>query len=735
MAANRSPRLNLPVAGLVFLFILYLAWLLWADPDPRQAFLTGGLTLCFTASLPATFAWQTWRVLPSGRLRRAWRWVAFGLGLWALAAALRLGMAALWPSGVSNRFSLPDILWAGGNALLVVGWLLWPEQSRSLHSRLQSLSAGVITSLSALALAWLVVLKPLANVPAPRLLYPALDLALLILLLDLSLLKRGPTSGLSLAWLVSGLVAHTISDWSLALLTAETGYPFGSPIGIGWVLGNLLLLGWVWQSARAVPASEEVPAGQPFLQRTLAGAQALVPLVLTITLGWYTLIEWQINGQPDPIGLWGTILLGMALIGSQGLLAGELEYQKYARLVESLAEPAFICSATGELRLVNPAFLEVCGASPEARLLGLPLGQWVQPAQAVPAMLQAGLRGGWSGEVTLQRADGTPVPVMLSLRPLLWGRREQLALAGTAHDLSEIKRQQAALQTAYEQVASAHAELGRMNLILEERVAEKTASLTEAYAQLERQNLALQNLDRLKSDFVSLVSHELRAPLTNINAGIELLLARPRNLPVAVRRTLQLVQAEIRRLTHFIETILDLSALDAGRAPVYPAPLDIHSVVSAIQRQMTHLPGAERIHWNLPSALPDFLADERALTSVLFHLVDNALKYAPEGPVEVTAGMQDGLGWLSVRDHGPGIAEADLPLLFTRFFRARSSDAQTVYGHGLGLYMVQRLLEAMNGTIRVENHPEGGARFICWLPLAQEEESGEEHELENSGRG
>lgn len=735
MASERSSHLNLPVFGLIFFGILYLAWLFWAQPAAEARLITGGLTLCFTASLPTALAWQAWRRLPAGRLRHAWRRVALGLGLWALAAALRLGMTAFWPSGVGNRFSLPDALWLGGNVLLAAGWLGWPAQRRPLRSRLQALSAVLITTLSAAALAWLIILKPLAASPLPRLLYPAIDLALLILLLNLSLLNRAPASGGEFAWLLLGLTAHTISDWSLALLTAEEGYPFGSPISLGWVLGDLFLLGWVWRSAQAAPSGEDASAAQPFIQRTLAGAQALVPLALTITLGWYTLIEWQFNGRPDPIGLWGTILLGMALIGSQGLLAGELEYQKYARLVESLAEPAFICSARGELRLVNPAFLAICGIPPETRVLNQPLHQFIQPAQAVPAMLQAGLHGGWSGEVTLQQADGTPVPAMLSLRPLLWGRREQLALAGTAHDLSEIKRQQAALQAAFEQVANAHAELGRMNLLLEERVAEKTASLTEAYAQLERQNVALQNLDRLKSDFVSLVSHELRAPLTNINAGIELLLARPRNLPASARRTLQLVQAEIRRLTHFIETILDLSALDAGRAPVYPAPLDVHSVASAIQRQMTHLTGAERVHWNLPPILPDFLADERALTSVLFHLVDNALKYAPDGPVEVTAGVQGALGWLSVRDHGPGIAEADLPLLFTRFFRARSSDAQTIYGHGLGLYMVQRLLEAMNGTIRVENHPEGGACFTCWLPLAQEEETGEEHELENSGRG
>ena len=78
----------------------------------------------------------------------------------------------------------------------------------------------------------------------------------------------------------------------------------------------------------------------------------------------------------------------------------------------------------------------------------------------------------------------------------------------------------------------------------------------------------------MKSDFVSIVSHELRAPLTNINGGIELLLTG-QTLPDRSRQTLHLVQAEIQRLTRFVETILDLSALDAGRLPLYPAPLSL----------------------------------------------------------------------------------------------------------------------------------------------------------------
>jgi signal transduction histidine kinase len=84
-----------------------------------------------------------------------------------------------------------------------------------------------------------------------------------------------------------------------------------------------------------------------------------------------------------------------------------------------------------------------------------------------------------------------------------------------------------------------------------------------------------------------------------------------------------------------------------------------------------------------------------------------------------------------VADQGKGIPEEDMPLLFTRFFRSRPSDAQTVYGHGLGLYIVQRLLEALNGKIEAQNRPEGGASFTCWLPLAAEEDAGEENEPED----
>ncbi len=459
---------------------------------------------------------------------------------------------------------------------------------------------------------------------------------------------------------------------------------------------------------------------------------------MTVALGWYTLIDWQIQGRFDPVGVWSTVLLGLVLVGRQGILTGEIEFQRYASLVDSIAEPTFICTPGGMIELANPAFIQAFGAGNQLR--GSPLKGLISSEVSMEELLLAGLEKGWSGEAELLCPDGRRLPVKLSLRPLVWGGRGKRALAGTAHDLSEIKRQQADLRLAYQKVATAQIELEKLNMVLEERVIEKTADLTDAYLQLERQNLTLQNLDRLKSDFVSLVSHELRAPLTNISGGIELLLSRSFTLSPNTIETLEIVQTEILRLARFTETILDLSMLDAGRQPIFPGPLDFQNVVNTIQRQVTHIPGGNRIHWDLPDFIPLIIADETALTSVIFHLLDNALKYAPLGEIRLEMGKGLPLGaetsgemaWIRISDQGKGISQADLPMLFTRFFRSQSSDNQTVYGHGLGLYIVKHLLEAMNGKIEVTNRPEGGACFTCWLPLLDDEDGWEVNELQDS---
>ena len=717
-------------AGFIFL-ILYLVWLVFGRSAPLERFLAGNLAMIFTSLLAACLAYWARQHQPAGEFRKAWTWLLGGLLFWLLGDLVRMAYQLLAPSLVYH-FSLLDTIYLAGSLTFWVGLLVYPRQARTAFGRLLTTWDAALTTAAVISLVWLVVLKPILDTLAAgahgnpvAVLYPLADLGSLVLLMSVFLLSDVQQLPAPFGWICLGLIAYACSDLAYASLLMQGRYQTGSLTDAGWVLGDLLVsLAAFTQLQRQMGETRGSPS---FGTRLLSRFQSLLPYIATLALGWYSLVQWQIYGQTNSLGLWATIVLGLGLIARQGIMAGEIELQKYANLVNSVAEPAFVCDNRGRLRLVNPALLTTSGYANTRELLGKPLQKLLDPTSQTVALLSLGLKQGWSGELSLRRQDGSLVPVSLSLRPLRPSGGERLALAGTAHDLTEQKQQQAALQAAYEQIAADRAELAQMNTGLEQMVAEKTASLTQAYQQLEEQHRSLQELDRLKSDFISMVSHELRAPLTNINGGIELLLAGAYPISRRVSQNLVLVQAEIQRLTRFVETILDLSALDAGRAPLYPAPVALHTVVETLRQQMTHLNGAQRVRWLAPADLPSLLADEQALTSILFHLLDNALKYAPGGLITVSSGVLDGRVWIQVDDEGPGIPPEALPHLFDQFYRLNTGDSQMVYGHGLGLYIVRRLLDAMGGQIEVKNRPQGGASFTCWLPLVVESE--EEHAL------
>lgn len=712
------PLSRLVLPGMIGFWGLYLFWLFWGREDPAERFLVSNVTLLFTALVVLAAALWTRQRITGFELRRSWNWLCAGVAFWALGDLTRLLLEA--PKAEHKlSFSPFDLLFLFGSIPFCVGLLLYPRNPRPRWGRLPLFFDTTLVTASTLTMIWLVALRPaslaLGTVQSGSflvLLYPMADLLIVLVLLNLFLLSNPRQAIMPFFWIMLGALAYSFSDLTYAALLAGNGYQPGAPLDAGWVLGDLLLLmGISWQlDARAVTSR--------MWQQLLVNLQRAAPLIATLVVGWYTLLNWQLSGRLEPLGLWMTVILSLGLIARQGIVAGELEMQKYASLVNSVAEPAFVCDAQGRLQLVNPALLAAALYPDETTLLGQPLQSLLHSDHEIHQLVQKGLSGSWSGELFLRRRDGTLLPVSLALRPLLPTGDNRLALAGTAHDLSEQKRQQAALEAAYRQIAADRNELEILNNQLEQKVAEKTADLVQALEQLELQNQALQQLDRLKSDFVSLVSHELRAPLTNISGGIEVLLSAGSKLPERARQNLELVRGQIQRLNRFVETILDLSALEAGKLPLYLAPISLSSVVSTLQNQVQHLHGAERIRWNIPLDLPPALADEQALTSILFHLLDNALKYAPQGEITVSAGLQEEYLYVHVADQGPGIPETSMPFLFDRFYRLENSDSQSVYGHGLGLYIVMRLLSAMGGRITVQNQPHGGALFTFWLPCA-----------------
>lgn len=697
--------------------VLFAAWLFWGRKDPLERFLVGDVSVLISVTIAAALSIWVRHFQKSNRLRLIWSLFSLGFSFWTMAAFGRLVAQAGQPDWIlTSRW--PELVYLAGTIPVWAGLLLYPRPQRSQAAHLVLLLDVTVVTAAVVTLVWLIIFKPAFTIlPAVSrllaLVFPTADLLTLLLILNLFMLTNASLMPTPLGWILLGILASSVGNLAYTHRMLTTGYSSGTWIDLSWVFGNTLLSIGMLAAARIADHSDNI---HPL--KGMASLLRFLPLLSILALGAYSLLRWRLIGQLETTGMWVTVLMTIVLTARQGMLAGELELEKYANLVNSIAEPAFVCDRQGRLRLVNPALLKSAGYAVTADVLGHDLSQIIHPAAEINRILPLGLSQGWSGELSLCRKDGVLIPVSLSLRPLLPGGDRRLVLAGTAHDLSGQKKQEAALRAAYDQIAADREQLEALNQSLEQLVAEKTADLTLALRQLEDQNLALHQLDQLKSDFVSLVSHELRAPLTTINSGIELLLARPDPLPDRARGNLELVQSEIRRLSRFVETILDLSALDAGRLPLYPAPLLLESVMLALRHQLTGREAFDRVSWQTASVVRPLLADEQAITSVLYHLVDNALKYAPFGQVIITAAQDGDRVCICVLDDGPGIPPDALSLVFERFYRVDTADSQTIYGRGLGLYIVRRLITAMHGEIQATNRPEGGACFTLWLPAA-----------------
>jgi len=388
---------------------------------------------------------------------------------------------------------------------------------------------------------------------------------------------------------------------------------------------------------------------------------------------------------------------------------------QFAALINATSDLAFVCTPEGEIQLSNPALRKAIGDEKTQNVNLFFQIEGDKPA-SFDTLLDRALDEGWSGEVVIVGEGGSRLPVYLSLNPIQAARGQSALLAGTAHDLTMIRERETDLRNALEQIALARNDLARLNAELEDKVEGRTRELEDSVADLERLNEELKTLDNLKSEFVALVSHELRAPLTNIRGGIELVLKSRSKLGKKASQSLQLVQDEIERLSLFVETILDLSALEAGRFQLTLSPL---SIAEVLERTIARFPARtvkSRVKTKIDKNMATVIADARALDSVFFHLLDNAAKYAPSGDIIIEAHEEPEVVVVTIVDSGPGIPADQREHVFEMFHRLDASDAREVYGHGLGLPMVSRLLEAMGGGIRVDEKVMTGTRLEFWLP-------------------
>ena len=227
-------------------------------------------------------------------------------------------------------------------------------------------------------------------------------------------------------------------------------------------------------------------------------------------------------------------------------------------------------------------------------------------------------------------------------------------------------------------------------------------------------------LDRLKSQLLSTVSHELRTPLASIKGFATTLLRQDVAWDDDTRREfLSIIDQESDRLSELIGNLLDMARVEAGTLRVEPALTSLRPIIDETVRTFSVMTSQHQFRIEMPKRLPRLVVDPRRVRQVLRNLLENAVKYSPDGgPIAVTVEVHSDEVQIGVIDRGIGIPPDHLDRIFGRFYQVDNASTRKVGGSGLGLSICKAIVEAHNGRIWVESEVGIGSSFFFTLPMA-----------------
>jgi signal transduction histidine kinase len=242
-------------------------------------------------------------------------------------------------------------------------------------------------------------------------------------------------------------------------------------------------------------------------------------------------------------------------------------------------------------------------------------------------------------------------------------------------------------------------------------------NLAQLYREEQERTRSLADLDRMKTEFVSVVSHELRTPLTTISGGVSTLKYKWDDLDESTKlELLGSMSNQCERLSLMIDKILTVSGIQRGGLGLQPTDFSLNTVAREALALLDHKSDLTRV--SIGESDVDVSGDQDRVREAAVSLVDNALSFT-DGKVEVEIASDARMAQLIVRDHGPGLDFATLDALLNKpFTQGDSSSTRRVGGLGLSLFIARQVLEASGGRLDVETSPEGGSTFTMVLPKA-----------------
>jgi PAS domain S-box-containing protein len=630
----------------------------------------------------------------TGRTRVAWTLFAASTLSWALGEVVwsiyevGLGVAVPFPSAADAGFLMAV-------PLAIAGVFAFMSAPTRLATKGQTVLSGAIVAMSLLFIAWEVGLAKVYETspasPAAQaigLAYPIGDIITgTVLFVALQRARKGEVGRLAL--LLGGLAFTALADSAFAYLTANGTYSaIGSVLDSGWVIGFLLIaLAPLWPTRESHAQAEEGP---------IQLWQLALPWI-AVLVGAIVVIERAATDQNlDRFGLVLAGSLGVLFVASHVLShrdsldllhrsrtqEGQLE-RRNQLLSEILAHaPLGIARAGVDMKIidVNPRMAALLRTTPE-KMVGTPVANYLHPDEL--ARVLEVFQPLWKGVVPTVESDSRAIRV----------------------DGTEVW-----LHWSATSVRNASGRIAYFLVMYEDTDAEHAANEAAA-AHL----AGLERLNELKSEFVSLVSHEFRTALVGISGFSEMIHEEDVNLDEAKAYAGD-INKEADRLNRMINDMLDLDRIEAGRLTLHIESVDLNDLLSSAAERVRA--GSEN-HWVTCKfdGDPTVRCDPDRVSQVALNLLSNAVKYSPEGgDVLISTTLNNGEVDVSIRDHGVGIAPEFMQKLFSRYERYEKTSGKII-GTGLGLALAKQIVEMHGGRILVTSEPGQGSDFHFILPI------------------
>ncbi len=673
-------------AALAALVVAIFALLLLSDLSAETRRVVTGVGLV-GGGVAAGASFRVRAIATSGRRRRAWTLFAWASGFAALSNVFSLVLTAdTTGSSLPSTLSLVACLVLG-----VFGVAQFPIAARRGTDVTRMVLDGIVIGGSVLFIVSVTlfphVLDTRGSSGALILVVPVTDVVIATLATLLFLRSGGNDLPLGLG--AVGFSVYAVSDFCYAVIVGNQGrFEFGSILDIGWIAGYAVIAVAATTPSRTTENPDRPVEASPVLSTVLIFG-------LFIVAAGLSLFGLQRGTLTDPSAvLWSLVLL--AVLARQFLLIVDnerlrriLEQRVIERsrsllqanhqtdlLVNSVGDGIYGVDRDGLITFVNPAAAQALGYA-AATLIGQEAhatfherGSNGVPYPVDSCYITEAIRDDVvanAEEDTYVRADGRVFPVEVTATPL----------SGTGD----------------------------------------TAGAVVVFRDVTQRR----EVDRMKSEFVSMVSHELRTPLTAIRGSLGLISGGALG-PVtpAAARMVEIALVSSERLTRLINEILDIERIESG---VLPMDLMEHSaadLVDAAVGQVLILAEQASVRVEVNAVDGEVFTDSDRVVQTLLNLVGNAIKFSAPGDVVTIGSVQrDSFVEFTISDRGRGIPEDKLDRIFGRFEQVDSSDAREKGGSGLGLAISRSIIERLGGRIWAANNPVGGATFSFTLPVPQ----------------